>query len=65
MMYWPVAKEIPFLDISIFAFVAMVKLLISFVRSHHKEHFCYFEFGQVFQEERSFKDNIGLGLVVQ
>ena len=36
MVYWPMAKEVYFKDISNFALVAM----INFGRRHHEVHFC-------------------------
>ena len=45
-MYWPVAKEIPFKDITILTLVANFlnqaerSDQIYFGRGHHKEHFC-------------------------
>ena len=39
MMYWPVAKEISFKDISILALVAELNILVNFGRRHYEEHF--------------------------
>ena len=61
MMYWPMAKVISFKDISTFALVAELNILINFCRRHHKEHFLliYFEFRPLVQVERPFKDLSG------
>ena len=39
MVYWPVAKEISFKDISIFSSGGQLNTLINFGRRHHDEHF--------------------------
>ena len=39
-MYWPVAKEISFKDVTIFSSVGHVVVQINFGRGHQDEHFC-------------------------
>ena len=56
MVYWPVAIEISFKDISIFSSGGQLNILINFGRRLHDEHLKLIYFGPVVKEERLFKD---------